>query len=255
MILQKEEILKHLRKEGLRFDERAPYEYRPIRIEKNVIETAEGSALAKIGETVVIAGIKVEVGELFEKDKANFITSAELSPMASLGFEPGPPDERSIEIARVIDRGFRSAEVLALDKLVIEEGIGYTIFLDLYILNHDGNMLDTGYLAGMAALTTLKIPKYEDGELIRDEFLNENFLQNYVTSSTFATLEEFHLLDPNESEENVSDAMLLLAVDDEHIVSAQKMKEGSYKPEEILDLVDVTFKKRKDILKVLKGED
>ncbi len=116
-------------------------------------------------------------------------------------------------------------------------------------------MLDAGYLAGMAALSTLKIPKVEDETIIRDEFLNVDILQNYVTSSTFATIEEFHLLDPNESEEDVSDVMLLLAVDDEHIVGAQKMKEGSYTQEQILELVDITFKKRKDILKVLKGDE
>jgi len=36
-------------------------------------------------------------------------TSAEFRPMASPRFESGPPNEESIEVARVIDRGIRES--------------------------------------------------------------------------------------------------------------------------------------------------
>ena len=47
-----------------RLDGRKLTEYRkPIEVEYGVIKTAEGSARVKIGETEVIVGIKMEVGE------------------------------------------------------------------------------------------------------------------------------------------------------------------------------------------------
>ena len=48
----------------IRLDGRSLEEYRkPIKIETNISNMAEGSAKVTIGETVVIAGVKMDVGE------------------------------------------------------------------------------------------------------------------------------------------------------------------------------------------------
>ena len=50
---------------GKRLDGRKPFDYRDIEIEKNISKNAEGSARVRIGDTEVVAGVKMEVGEPF----------------------------------------------------------------------------------------------------------------------------------------------------------------------------------------------
>ena len=102
---------------------------RPLEIEVDIIKKANGSAKVKLGDSEVVAGIKVETGEPFEglENKGALIISAVL-PIASPHIEPGPPDEDTIELARVVDRGIRESEMLNLDKLVLVRGRLYTQF-------------------------------------------------------------------------------------------------------------------------------
>src|ERR1051326_9250476 len=146
-------IVEHLRKQqmwdaiskGKRLDGRNLNETRSIEIEQDIIKKANGSAWVKLGNTEVIAGVKVETGEPFEglENKGALILSAEVLPTASPHIEPGPPDEETVELARVVDRGIRESEMLALDKLVLIQGkIVYTVFVDCSILNMDGNLFN-----------------------------------------------------------------------------------------------------------------
>ena len=100
-----------------REDGRELDEYRDISIETDVISKAEGSARVKIGDTQVIVGIKPQIGAPFPDtpDLGVLMTNCEMLPMADPTFEPGPPSEDSIELARVVDRGIRESELVDLD--------------------------------------------------------------------------------------------------------------------------------------------
>ena len=94
--------------------------------------------------------------------------NAELVPLASPTYEPGPPDETSIELARIVDRGIRESKAIDTEKLCIEPGKKvFVVFVDVYVLNHDGNLIDAAALAAMSALMNTKMPNYEikDGEV------------------------------------------------------------------------------------------
>ena len=93
-------------------------------IETNCVNKAEGSARVKIGNTQVIVGIKMDLGEPFPDtpDCGVLSTAAELIPLASPDFEAGPPQRDAIELARVVDRGVRESEVVDIHKLVITPG-------------------------------------------------------------------------------------------------------------------------------------
>jgi len=84
--------------------------------------------------------------------------------MASPRFESGPPNEESIEVARVIDRGIRESGAIDTKKLLIEENLVWIVFIDVHVLDHDGNLIDAGGIASMAALLNTRLPKYEDGK-------------------------------------------------------------------------------------------
>src|ERR1051325_792937 len=149
---------------GKRLDGRNLDETRPLQIEIDVIKKASGSAWVKLGNTEVVAGVKVETGEPFEglENSGALIITAEVLPIASPHIEPGPPDEETIELARVVDRGVRESEMLDLSKLVLIPGkIVYTIFVDCSIINVDGNLFDAASYAVVSALASCKLPVFE----------------------------------------------------------------------------------------------
>ena len=75
-----------------RLDGRKLDEYRKVSLDVNVTDTAEGSARVKIGQTEVIAGVKVEVMEPYpdQLDQGSIMVGAELLPLSSPNFELGP---------------------------------------------------------------------------------------------------------------------------------------------------------------------
>ncbi len=237
-----------LLKKGLRDDERDLYSPRKIEIQLGVIEKAEGSALVKLGNTQVLAGVKVEVGSPFRDtpDEGVLTVNAEFVPLASPYFEPGPPDENAVELARVVDRSLR--EVMAVDRksLVLIPGERvWVIFVDLYILDHDGNLFDASMLAAMAALLNTRLPEYEEletGEIQvnKDSKKDPLKINHIVVSSTVARIGDVYVVDPNLDEEVVADARLFMAFDEQgRVVGVQKVGTGGLKPEEILKIIDI----------------
>src|SRR3989338_935564 len=112
-MLMDEELKQHvimLLESDKRLDGRKPLEYRkPLKVEYGFTKTAEGSAKVTLGETEVIVGIKMEVGEPYPDtpDQGTIIVGAELLPLSNPEFELGPPGIQAIELARVVDRGIR----------------------------------------------------------------------------------------------------------------------------------------------------
>src|SRR6266550_4593182 len=130
---------------GRRLDGRGLNELRKLEIKTHVIEKANGSAMVTLGDTQVLAGVKVDKGTPFPDtpDKGLLIVGAEVLPMAAAYLEAGPPDESAIELARVVDRGVRESEMIDVASLVIKEGKWvYSVFVDVNILNADGNVFD-----------------------------------------------------------------------------------------------------------------
>ncbi|MEM2886310.1 MAG: RNA-binding protein, partial [Thermoproteota archaeon] len=121
-ILQ-DDIVK-LANKGERIDGRAFDEYRKIKITTGFVEKAEGSALVELGSTRVLVGVKVETGTPFPDtpDEGVLSVTAELVPLASESFEPGPPNEDSIALARFVDRGIRESKAIDLKELCLEPG-------------------------------------------------------------------------------------------------------------------------------------
>jgi len=110
----KKDYLYQLAKQGKRADNRKMNEYRPVTIETGIIEKAEGSARVMIGNTQVVTGIKMDIGEPYPDtpNQGVMSTAAELIPLASPDFEAGPPREDAIELARVVDRGIRESKAI-----------------------------------------------------------------------------------------------------------------------------------------------
>jgi len=143
------EIVRRALREGRRLDGRKMDEYREIAIQKRPSDNADGSALVRLGKSQVLAGVKFDLATPYadRPTEGVFSTSAELLPIASPLFEVGPPREDAIELARIVDRGIRSAEVIDVNSFFVEEGKVLALYLDLYVLDYDGNLIDCAALA------------------------------------------------------------------------------------------------------------
>lgn len=248
---RKEPIL-NLLKSGKRIDGRELLEYREMDIQKGVIENAEGSALAKIGKTQVLAAIKFDISTPYSDrpDEGTMISSAEFLQLAHPTFESGPPGEDAIELARIVDRGIRSAEILDFKSFFIEEGKALTLYLDLYIIDNSGNLIDTAGLAAAAALTDTKIPKVENGKIIRGEYSKELNPKTLPVPNTFVKIGNHWLLDSLIEEEYVSDTRITITTTEDHVCSMQK-GHGKLTKEELLNNINISFNIGKDIRKML----
>ena len=253
----KQKQIAQLIAKGKRLDDRGPTDYREIKVEQGTIERAEGSARVLLGKTEVMAGTKIEVGEPFSDtpNEGVLTVNAELVPLASPTFEPGPPDENSIELARIVDRGIRESKAIDLEKLCIEPGKKvFVIFVDVYVLNHDGNLIDASALAAMAALLNTKMPNYEveDGEVkIKSDYTPLPIRKHPITV-TFAKINDNLIVDPWLEEEQVMDARLSMAIDDDgNICAIQKGCSGFIAPNQILEAAKIADEKAKELRKKL----
>lgn len=239
---------------GVREGGRSLTSFRDISLEVGKLSNAEGSAEINLGNTKVLVGIKLGIGEPMadKPDEGSIMTGAELLPLAYHKYEAGPPSAESIELARVIDRGIRAANVIDLKKLFIEEGKSWNVFIDIYVLNYDGNLFDAGTLAAMSALYNTRMPKYEDKKVIREGNLGRLEISNICTSCTFAKVADKIVLDTDGNEEDFSEARLTIANDEKVVRAMQKGLGGAFKAGELESLIETTFEKSKELREAVK---
>lgn len=239
--------------EGKRIDDRGFDERRPITLSTGFAEAkAPGSARITLGETDVIVGISMGLGEPYSDSPNDGVmtTSTELRPLADPNFELGPPRAESIEIARVIDRGIRESGAIDTGKLLIEEGKIWMVFIDIHILNNAGNLFDAGGIAAIAALHDARMPKYEDGKVIRGEWAGKLPITCTPIPLTLAKIGGNIVVDPCIDEEYAMDARLTITATDT-INAMQKGGAGSLTIEEVEAAVDLSFAKQEEVRKLV----
>jgi exosome complex component RRP42 len=250
--INKRKIL-NLLKEGRRFDGRKPFEFRDIVIETGVSINAEGTSRVKIGKTDVIVGVKMDVQEPYtdHPNHGTMVVSMEFSPVAGERYESGPPGINSIEVARVVDRGIRESGFIDWEKLCIKEGEKvWSVNIDIYCLNDDGNVLDASAMGAVAALKCAKFPVYdEETEKVKfGEFTDKPLplTENVPFTMTFYKIGDKLLTDPNRDEEDTCDCRLTLSISspkkDKIINSMQKGGMSSLTIEDINLIIEQSEK-------------
>ena len=238
--IERKYITNNLRREE-RIDGRGLWDYREFKIKPNCIASAEGSADVSLGETQLITGLKYDIGEPFPDlpDEGVCTVMAELLPLASPLFERGPPDEQSIELARVVDRGIRHADCVQTKKLCIKEKKAvYILFIDMYVINYGGNLIDCG---GVSALTSLISAHIPEGKWTEDKgiewtgnYLNGDYLVNELPLVlTYGKIDNIIFLDPSLPEELVCDGRISISVTENSITSIQKSGSSTFSIDEI----------------------
>jgi exosome complex component RRP42 len=247
------EYIENLLKEGKRSDNRELLDYRDLIIETNVSKKAEGSARVKLGKTDVIVGVKLSTQEPYpdHDDEGTMMVSMEFSPAAGQRYEGGPPKMDSIEISRVIDRGIRESGFIDWKKLCIEKGEKvWSISVDIYCINDDGNALDAGSIGAVTALQLAKFPNYDkkNDEIDYDGLSKDSLplTENVPLSMTLHKIGDNVFVDPNRDEEDASEARVTIAISkpnkDAIIHSMQKGNMSSIDSDNLVKIVETSEK-------------
>jgi len=250
--LNKHQIAELLKK-GKRNDNRGLLEYRDIEIETGISINAEGSSRVKMGKTEVIVGVKLGTQEPYtdHEDEGTMMTGMEFSPMSGERHESGPPKMDSIEIARVVDRGIRESKFIDFKKLCIKKGEKvWSVSIDMYCINDDGNVLDACAIGALVALKTAKFPVYDEKEEIikYGEFTDTPLpLTEYIPfTMTVYKIKGNFLIDPDRNEEDTSEARVTFSISKpkkEHIInSMQKGERDSITCDELIKITDIVEK-------------
>ena len=243
-----------LARQGKRLDGRGLEEMREFTVEINKYENAEGSARVRLGETELVAGIKMEVGKPYSDrpDEGAISVGAELLALAHSEYESGPPSFDEIEVARVVDRGIREGKAIDFKKFCIKanEAVWVT-YLDFYAINGDGNLFDAGSIGALVSLMHAKFPKLDaNNKVILHEHTKGIELKRLPLLTTFVKIAGKILVDPTYLEEKASEARFSVATTEDGLMSAmQKGMGGSFTLEEVNYMIDVGFKTAKETRK------
>lgn len=284
--VKKRQIME-LAESGKRIDGRSLMDYRTLDIKVGVVEKAEGSAAVHVGGTYVIAGVKIEQETRpfpDTPDEGTMMVNSEFVPMASPEFETGPPGAESIELSRVVDRGLRESKLIDTKKMCIHEGkLVWNTFVDIFILDHCGNLIDASALAASCAVLNARMPELEATNVKRDvtSVLIEQSapqmgwkekelqtseertislkrkktplpLRAIPVAITMAKIGNLFFVDPSKEEEEVMDCRITVTfTDDGNICAMQKGESGPLTLDEIRHAVEIAKTKSQEIRKLL----
>jgi exosome complex component RRP42 len=146
----------------------------------------------------------------------------------------------------------RESKLIDLEKLCIEEGKKvWTVFIDIYSMNADGNLLDVSGIGAIVALKNAKIPKYdkETGKTAHGEWTKESIplKKDLPISITVHKIDGNFIVDPSLEEEDTSETRVTIGIIDGAIHSMQKGNSEALEVEEFEKILDLSEKVCKDI--------
>ncbi len=257
------ETLKRMFEQGKRFDGRGLLDLRAISVETRISNAAEGSARIRLGKTEVLAGVKLAPGTPYpdSPDRGNLIVSGDLLPLASPRFESGPPGFEAIELPRLLDRAIRESHMIDLSKLVIKprEKV-WTVYIDVYPINDDGNLVDAAMMACLVALKTAQVPALDENNLVDYDKPSTGKLpvseETCPLSFSFFKLGNSIVMDPTREEEESMQVRIALGLSKWNgqymINSCQKSGSAPFDRSEIEQIVSLLPKKYDEVIERLK---
>ena len=189
-------------------------------------------------------------------DEGGLMVNAELLPLSSPKYEPGPPSIDSIELARVVDRGIRESKAIDSKKLCIEKGeTAWFVSVDVCSLNDDGNLLEACSLAAIAAIKDAKFPEYDAKTgVVNFKKLTKKGLpvNKEPVAVTVFKIGDHLITDPTTEEEACYDARLTVTtLEDGKACSLQKGGDAPLTVDQIDEMVGMAITRGKVLRKAL----
>jgi len=255
------EYYKEFLKENIRPDGRGLNEFRKTFLNIDSINTADGSALIRLGETMVVCGIKSELAEptLEDPNKGYFIPNVDLPPLCSSEYLPGPPSDKSQVLSQQVLEYFSNSQLLNLDELCVQtKKLCWVLYADIVCISHDGNLLDAILIALLAALINTKLPvmkvNEETGEIVasdKDTF-TLNIVNKAVSTSVALFNESLLLVDPTHEEEDLSNGVITVVMGaNQKLVSLYKPGGVAVKDETLRSCIQASINRYEEVNNLL----
>ena len=265
--LEPEEYLRQHYQQGLRPDGRKGLNsLRPVSISVGSISVADGSAVVKQGDTIVVCGIKLEIAKPRAKfpKKGFIVPNLALSPICHPQFRPGPPSELAQTASHFLQESVINSGIINLDYFcILEDKYVWCIYADLNCLNYGGNILDTALKALVAALTNatmpyVKVTQMENEDAIIEVDLKERrplHLGPLPIGCTVSVFDDKLLLDPTDEEEECSEAcvtvVLCKVTTDNELCHVHKPGGVGISPDKLQQCITLAKKNSKTIQRLI----
>ena len=230
-----------IRADGRKYDES-----RPVEITTGFIRFAEGSALIRCGDTVVLCNASVEDRVPPHVRPGCGWVTAEYSMLPRANRERSKRDiaklklsPRSAEIQRLVGRSLRAA----VDLAKLGE---HTITIDCDVLQGDGGTRTASVTGGFVALALACRKLVEEGVLA------SNPIRHFVTGVSAGIVGETLMLDLQYSEDSRAQVDLNCVMNElGEIIELQGTGEGrAFTPQEQQELVRLCAKGNRELLKL-----
>lgn len=233
-------------------DGRGCEDYRHMEIETDVVSNTDGSAKVSLGHTAVLVGVKADIGKPrpMVPDEGYLEFFVDCSANATPEFEGRGGDELGTELSNTLYKVFDNKHSVDLKSLCISAGEHcWVLYVDVLLLQCDGNLYDAISVAVKAALFNTKIPRVhisadEEGtkeiELSDDPYdcmrLN---VENVPCVVTLCKVGHRHVVDATLQEKACSVASLIISVTHKGTVTCmRKTGGGSLDPESIFEMTE-----------------
>ena len=243
--------LSDLAERDARIDGRERWEGRELEVQHSILPRAEGSARVRMGDTIVLAGVKFQIMTPYpdRPNQGGLMCSAEVRPVAGRNWESGPPSPESIELGRVVDRGIRESGCIDVDSLCIIPGEkAWQVILDLFAISDDGNLFDAFALAGITALRNATVPaeRFEVGEDYQLSVSKTPIMCSYHrVGGRF-------VFDATAREELGGDERIHITLgDDNNFHSLQKGLKGIFSADEFTEIMDNAIERTEKLRKIV----
>ncbi|CAA0842820.1 3-5-exoribonuclease family protein [Striga hermonthica] len=269
--------------ESIRQDGRPLGRARDTTLVLGAVASANGSALAKIGCTTMLAAIKMEVmtPTVEAPDEGCIAIDFHMPPICSPLVRPGRPAKIAPVLAKqlsdtILRQGiklFWVSGMLNLKELCLVAGkAAWMAYLDIYCLDADGALFDAALLSAVAAFSHLQIPIVslnDDGRIVlvpeggkggakkQREPVNKDKRKLKLNVVPFALTcvlhKDYILADPTSEEESIMETYLTVAIDSSfQLVSFNKPGgPGLAHTSAIQDCISLTKQRVKELEKIL----
>eukprot|EP00727_Mastigamoeba_balamuthi_P012590 m51a1_g7954 hypothetical protein (286) ;mRNA; r:183489-184831 len=220
--------------QGVRPDGRPLMKTRKTTVSVGSITSAAGSAFVKLGNTSVVAGVRTELsppaplpGPADPPPPKQISVAVDIPALCSPRYRGGRASDEAGVLAQrlqsLVDGGSGSGASLLVNPalLVFDEAgaLVWHVHVDLYVLDHDGNIFDALLIALLAALRNTKVRRgsvSETGEARVDAAQAEVplRLQRHPVGLTFAVVGGSVVADACGEEEALSECSLGVVCDE-----------------------------------------
>jgi exosome complex component RRP43 len=145
----------------MRPDHRTIDTFRPLSVQTGTIATADSSVTVRLGDTTVVAGIKLEVAEpsLSAPTEGFLVTNVTLCAGCNPQVRAGPPTDRAQNLTNRVATLLKTLSIIPDGALTIMEGkLVWVIHLDAMVINDEGNVFDAIWIAILSALKCVVLP-------------------------------------------------------------------------------------------------